>query len=1190
MTCLTQRSTSIPTHRSRVAPAWRRNVGVIALLAALCALSQPVLAQDAASSAPVLDASVGTLAGQVFDRESGDPVAGVTVILVWPTPADGSRAPQAVRVSDAEGRYAFGTVPADVYSLIYSKSGYRAAKMTRFEVEGGKANRADFPIQPAAAASAGAVLELEAFVVEAEVVEDIMSELELRMDSDQLLNVMSAEDLSRFAASDVADALKRISGVNVVEGQFAIIRGLEDRYNSTLYNGAPVPSPDPDRQSVQLDLFPSDVVSNLIVSKTFAPDLPSNSSGGSIDIVTHDYPEVFDLKISAGTGFEENAQDRFLAFSEGSPLGTDVGKDDVLESDFGGLIGGRRELLGRELRFKGVFNREIDYKTKQGFQHGREPVAPVIGAGSLVFIPGVGIVVLPGELEESGDLSLGELSLTDGRFDLTESTREKQLTGYGGLGLDLDRGGNHRVDGSFFRTEKEEQTVQLKDEGFLPGFDYDTVTDDQVVDDDYENSPGLAPRSGVVTRSSWIADSHRRGATNGPSDPGSLAFTLHRESRSFARDRDLEVIQLNGEHAFDRLPGLSVSWAANQAETSQDEAAIGVRFFYEPCGFGNQFVLACPNGVSRIDPPSVGSGPIPLAELGPGLFALNNRITLSSNAIQEDQDFIRLDGEYEIELFESRLRFELKTGGWYEHARRDVFSTFLENASVDPALCGASCLTGALNFAVLGETPEAMFDNFQRSVNLSGLRETTNESEREIWAWNVGGKATFFERVDLIGGLRLENIFIESLNDPFVPDDPATPAIDDSIRLGGPKLFPSRFVLFDRIDTNDEGLVGSTDPSELVFNDEILGIAVPVDENGVVNFSTRESLLPFVNGEIDERLYLPSAGFTVRPIEGLSLRGAWSQTVARPSFREMGYYVSVEPGSDDLVVGNPQLTLSDVESWDVRAEYAWGDFGDLIAVSGFKKSIDDPIESIVVRDPTNAELDSGSALYRTFFNNPNPGSLRGFEVEARKSFDFIPWAVDRLGFESGPFEFLSYLSVGGNYTYIDAEVGRTDAELERASGFFGVSASDTERFDGLAETRRLFGQPEWIANADVSFDHPDWGTSITLAWFAISDILDAAGTATIGPDGDVVSFTLDRYVDGFDQLDLVLRQTIRFDQLLPGEWSLPGEWTFKASIKNLTDSERGILYDPEQTTRDVYERRFQVGRDYSFSLGYKLSF
>jgi hypothetical protein len=93
----------------------------------------------------------------------------------------------------------------------------------------------------------------------------------IRTDSDQLLNVVGAEEFSKFAAGDVAEVLERVAGVNVVEGQFAIIRGLEDRYSSTTMNGAAVPSPDPDSQSVQLDLFPSEVVGNLSVVKNFSP-------------------------------------------------------------------------------------------------------------------------------------------------------------------------------------------------------------------------------------------------------------------------------------------------------------------------------------------------------------------------------------------------------------------------------------------------------------------------------------------------------------------------------------------------------------------------------------------------------------------------------------------------------------------------------------------------------------------------------------------------------------------------------------------------------------------------------------------------------------------------------------------------------------------------------------------------------
>jgi hypothetical protein len=168
--------------------------------------------------------------------------------------------------------------------------------------------------------------------------------------------------------------------------------------------------------------------------------------------------------------------------------------------------------------------------------------------------------------------------------------------------------------------------------------------------------------------------------------------------------------------------------------------------------------------------------------------------------------------------------------------------------------------------------------------------------------------------------------------------------------------------------------------------------------------------------------------------------------------------------------------------------------------------------------------------------------------------------------------------VGGNFTYIDAEVDRTEAELARAEPFFGVPPGQNARFDGLEKSRRLFGQPEWIANADISFDHPDWGSKATLVVFAISSVLDAAGSAFIQPNGVARDFVLDRYVDSFYQLDLVLSQRI-WEGLVA-----------KVSVKNLTDSKRAIIYDPDQTREEISERRYRIGQDYSFSLTYTYEF
>ena len=1100
----------------------RRQVGALRAAVAICLLATagPSRSQTAA---PAPAAGEGSIHGHVFDGESGARLPGVSVVVVWPAGPGDEKPRQEVQVTDAEGAFAFPAVPAGTYRIEFVKSGYRTSAMTDVVVQAGRARRADFPLPRLPAATADQVLDLDAFVVEASTAEAATDALELRMEADQHLNIMSAEDLSKFAASDVGDALKRVAGVNVVEGQFAIIRGLEDRYNSTLYNSAVVPSPDPDRQSVQLDLFPSDVVSNLVVSKTFAPELPSNTSGGSIDIVTHEYPEQFELKVSTGTGANSKAWSRFLRYDRGNPVGEEVDGRDTIESEEGGSIGGRGSLLGRELRYKGVYNHEIDFETGEGYQQGREPRRTEERQ-----------FPRPPQVTRSGDLSLGELSLSDARFDLTESERAEQTTGYVGLGFDLDREGTQRIDSSFRYTKKETEIVQLRDNGYFPNLDYSRLAAAQRAGDAISDSFF----DGVATPNSWV-----RSVREDPGESitrGAYWSDSFQQSQSFDTERDLRVYQLNGDHTIEPLDGLHVSWAANRAKTTQQESARGARYFYE-------------GDISQI--PTV--FPVKVDAIGAGTFYANSDLFDSANDIEEKQNFARLDTDYEFTPLEA-LTLKLHSGLWYEKADRDVSSSFLETPT----------LGGFTQFAISAQTPldlgETVFQSLDQAGGvLGGSRESTNQSSRKIKAWHGGAKATLWDRLDLLGGVRTESIFIESLNDPFTGEvDPYD---------GSPKIFPGAYLLFDRRDNPNRPIETPTARPGTVFNDEILGIDVPRDpQTGYVDLIDREAIESLVNGEIDETFFLPSFGIAYRPLEGLTLRGAYSQTVARPSFREMGYYVSVEPATDDLVIGNPQLDLSEVRSYDARIEYTWGGHGDLAAASAFYKKIQDPIESIVVRDPNNFE-GSSDALYRTFFNNPNEATLWGVEVEARKSFDFLG------------LDFAKYLSVGGNFTWIDAKVGRSEAELARSEPYFGVAPGDQAHFEELDDERRLFGQPEWIGNLDLTFDHPEWGTKATLAFFAISDVLDAAGSASIAPDGSIFSFTLDRYVDSFHQLDLIVSQ----------KWRVPllrGDVTLKASAKNLTDSERRIIYDPDQTHGDVAERALRIGRDFTFSVTYQFSF
>ena len=1097
-------------------------------------------------SASAQDAESGTISGRVFDAGSGAPIQGATVILQFPDPGDGSEPRQEIATSGPAGDYEFDAVPAGRYDLSFIKSGFRASSAKGFEVVAGKDNVHNFPMPPAqaVATTGGDVLELDEYVVEASVVDELMDGLELRMESDLQVNLLSAADLSKYAASDVADALKRVAGVNIVEGQFAIIRGLEDRYSSTTFNGAPVPSPDPDRQSVQLDLFPSDVVSNIVVAKTFEPASPGNSSGGSINIISLDYPEAPTLKISIGAGFEEGAEKRFLAFDPGSTVGRETNPSGIAETDMGASAGGQHEFFGRTFRIKGSFSHEIDYRSEQGFQESREPELP----NPPFPRPGVPVT-------SSGGLAFGELALSDGRFEQITSTRIEQLTGFAAAGVDLDREGRHRIDATYFHTEVEEETVELRENGFFRDLDYTPLIEatrtfdlnNSVLRDVYAPVSTFGSRLGLPnTLREELSENPARGA---------LWFGNFGRSNSFEQTRELDVYQLNGEHEIDWLEGLGISWATNYATTTQKDSSLGMRFVYEPCGYSA--VVRCPTGVAPIAIPT--RFPVRVSDLGPGqFFATGSQggIISTRTAIEEEQYFARVDLDQEIELT-SFANLNARAGIWWERSEREVDSFFIETVTVG----GRS--QWELGSATLPNLGRTLFDRFDPTT---ADRSASNESSREILAGHMNLKATLFEDLDLFGGVRIEELFIDSKNDPFTGE----------IQIQRPATFPTAYLFFDRLDNPALGEVPpNADTSGIVFNDQILGINTPINpDTGFVDLLTEQQILALANGEVDETKVLPSVGITYRPLEGLTLRAAFSQTVARPSFREMGYYVTVEPGTDERTVGNPQLGISEVQSYDARVEYVWGDLGDLVAFSSFYKVIDDPIESIILRNPL--DLDSGSAaLFRTFFNNPNTARLWGIEIEARKSFDFLR----KLGLDLPGIDHLDYLSVGGNFTYIDASVARTEAERSRASNFFRTAAGDVARFEGLERKRRLFGQPEWIANADISFNHPEWGTTLTLAVFAISDVLDAAGTASIGADRvNPVSLTLDRYLDDFHQVDLIAAQEI---------WQ---GLTVKMSIKNLTDSPRRRVYDREQTAQTYVERSRRFGMDWSFSVGYAVDF
>ena len=115
----------------------------------------------------------------------------------------------------------------------------------------------------------------------------------------QVVSVLSSADIERTGEGDIAGALSRVTGLSVVGGGFVYVRGLGDRYSLALLNGSPLPSPEPLKRVVPLDLFPTSVIASSLVQKTYSANFPGEFGGGVINLTTKAIPRETFLTISA---------------------------------------------------------------------------------------------------------------------------------------------------------------------------------------------------------------------------------------------------------------------------------------------------------------------------------------------------------------------------------------------------------------------------------------------------------------------------------------------------------------------------------------------------------------------------------------------------------------------------------------------------------------------------------------------------------------------------------------------------------------------------------------------------------------------------------------------------------------------------------------------------------------------------
>ena len=244
--------------------------------------------------------STGVISGLVVSSWDGAPLASVTVTVRGTTLAT---------QTDAAGHFELKNVPPGDHVLRFSKSAFTSIAVTEVRVIAGQSTTVKGNLRPE-------FYEMEEYEVTAEEFTQQTEAIVLeRQQSSALVDAIGSDQFSKLGAGDAGQIVSRVTGVSLVGGKYAVIRGLSDRYTRTLLNGVEVPSADPYRMSPQLDLFPSAMIDRVSVSKSFTPDQPGGTGGGTINILTKAFPENPFFKFSLGTSYNPNAnlRDDFLA-------------------------------------------------------------------------------------------------------------------------------------------------------------------------------------------------------------------------------------------------------------------------------------------------------------------------------------------------------------------------------------------------------------------------------------------------------------------------------------------------------------------------------------------------------------------------------------------------------------------------------------------------------------------------------------------------------------------------------------------------------------------------------------------------------------------------------------------------------------------------------------------------------------
>jgi len=229
-----------------------------------------------------------SISGSVVDDSNGGVLPGVNIII---------RELKLSTTTDSDGKFVFRNVVTGSYDVEFSFIGYQSKIISEVVTKNNEITYLNTTL-----------VEIKNELKEVVITrtkakaESIKSLLVAQKNSITVSDGISAESIKRTPDRTTSDVLKRVSGVSIQDNKFVIVRGLNDRYNAAFLNGAPLPSSEPDRKAFSFDVFPSNMLDNLVIIKTASPDLPGDFAGGVIQINTKAVPDKNFQSLTIGSG------------------------------------------------------------------------------------------------------------------------------------------------------------------------------------------------------------------------------------------------------------------------------------------------------------------------------------------------------------------------------------------------------------------------------------------------------------------------------------------------------------------------------------------------------------------------------------------------------------------------------------------------------------------------------------------------------------------------------------------------------------------------------------------------------------------------------------------------------------------------------------------------------------------------